>query len=469
MKELKQNIWILITISIFIFMSTLDSSIVNIALPTISRELAIPLTQSEWVVSSYLLTICCTLLVFGKLGDMFGKTTIYKIGGVIFVLGSLSCGLSHNLAVLVISRIAQAIGSGMIMSNSNGIITETFPKQQRGRALGILGAFVSLGAITGPGLGGLLLSQFNWNAIFLINVPIGILVILFGYRLLPKSTVRQKQRLDYIGMLCLAGVVLSLYAGIQLLSGTANQGLMIGLFVSSLCFLALFIFWENRVSNPLVELSLFKNEMFDESLISALIVFISAFFFTMIMPFYLQEIKGFSTGKAGLIMMVFPIIQVFLAPVAGYLADRFNKRILTIIGLGILTCGQLTYLFWQVDSTLQLIIPSIVLSSMGNSLFQAPNNTIIMNSVEKRYLGIAGALNALARNLGMVLGVGLSTTILTLAVHHFSASPVKDLTSDPLVFVKGMHTAFTVSTILCLIAFVFILSMTLKKARRHTV
>ncbi|MGX7328074.1 MFS transporter [Enterococcus bulliens] len=199
MKELKQNIWILLTICVFIFMSTLDSSIVNIALPTISRELSIPLTQSEWVVSSYLLTICCTLLIFGKLGDMLGKTTVYKVGGIIFIVGSLCCGLSQNLLMLVASRILQALGSGMIMSNSNGIITETFPKQQRGRALGILAAFVSLGAITGPGLGGLLLSQWNWNAIFLINVPIGLIGIAFGYRILPRSTHRQKQRLDYIG------------------------------------------------------------------------------------------------------------------------------------------------------------------------------------------------------------------------------------------------------------------------------
>lgn len=465
MKELKQNIWILLTICLFIFMSTLDSSIVNIALPTISRELAIPLTQSEWVVSSYLLTICCTLLIFGKLGDMLGKTTVYKAGGVIFIVGSLCCGLSQNLLMLVASRVLQALGSGMIMSNSNGIITETFPKQQRGRALGILAAFVSLGAITGPGLGGLLLSQWNWNAIFLINVPIGIIGMLFGYRILPKSAHRQKQQLDYIGMCLLAGMILTFYAAIQTLTSAAlmSIALLIGTIV---CFVALY-FWEKRARNPLVELSLFKNEIFDESLVSALFVFISAFFFTMIMPFYLQEIKGFSTSQAGMIMMVFPIVQVVLAPIAGYLADRLNKRVLTIIGLGLLTCGQLTYLLWQVTSPLTIIIPSIILSSMGNSLFQAPNNTIIMNAVEKRFLGIAGALNALSRNLGMVLGVGLSTTILTLAVHSFSNGPVNDLTSDPIIFVKGMHVAFTVSMTLCFVAFLFILTMTVKKQRQQ--
>ncbi|WP_442760008.1 MFS transporter [Enterococcus italicus] len=319
MENTKKQLWILVTVCLFTFMSVLDSSIVNIALPTISKELEITLTHSEWIVSSYLLVICCSLLLFGKLGDTFGKAKIFKIGGIIFIIGSALCGFSNSLPMLVVSRIIQAVGSGMTMSNNNGIITETFAPNQRGRALGMVGAFVSLGAITGPGLGGLLLAQFSWNSIFLVNVPIGIIGVLLGYRILPVRKRTGKERIDYLGFILLALTILSMYASIQFIqSGNIFQWpvfIFTGLFLGSCYF---FLHWENRIEKPLLQLSLFSNKIFSESLLSAFLVFISAFFYTMIMRFYLQDIKGYTASDAGLIMMVFPIVQVILAPIAGY-------------------------------------------------------------------------------------------------------------------------------------------------------
>lgn len=466
MENTKKQLWILVTVCLFTFMSVLDSSIVNIALPTISKELEITLTHSEWIVSSYLLVICCSLLLFGKLGDTFGKAKIFKIGGVIFIIGSALCGFSNSLPMLVVSRIIQAVGSGMTMSNNNGIITETFAPNQRGRALGMVGAFVSLGAITGPGLGGLLLAQFSWNSIFLVNVPIGIIGVLLGYRILPVRKRTGKERIDYLGFILLALTILSMYASIQFIqSGNIFQWpvfIFTGLFLGSCYF---FLHWENRIEKPLLQLSLFSNKIFSESLLSAFLVFISAFFYTMIMPFYLQDIKGYTARDAGLIMMVFPIVQVILAPIAGYLADRYDKRKLTILGLFLLTLGQASYFLWQLDTTLTIIIPSIVLSSIGNSFFQAPNNTVIMNTVDPKFLGIAGALNALARNLGMVLGVALSTLILTVSITQMNGKAVTSLTANPSYFVQGMHLAFGFSAILCTIAFLLTL-FSAKKSKK---
>lgn len=466
MKLQTKNTWILITVCVFTFMSVLDSSIVNIALPTISRELSISLTHSEWIVSSYLLVICCSLLLFGKLGDTFGKAKIFKMGGILFIIGSALCGFSTNLVMLVIARIIQAIGSGMTMSNNNGIITETFPPNQRGRALGMVGAFVSLGAITGPGLGGLLLAQFSWSSIFLVNVPIGILGVLLGYRFLPVHKRKMGETIDYLGFILLSVTILSMYACIQFVqTGTILQLQVFLLFFLFLGSFLLFVYWEKKVAKPLLQLELFRAKIFSESLLSAFLVFISAFFYTMIMPFYLQDIKGYSPRNAGLIMMVFPIVQVILAPVAGYLADRYNKRYLTIVGLFLLTLGQISYFAWHLDTTLAVIIPSIILSSVGNSLFQAPNNTVIMNAVDSKFLGIAGALNALARNLGMVLGVALSTLILTVSITKMNGHAVSSLTANPSYFVQGMHLAFGFSAVLCSIAFLLTLFAVRKKKK----
>ena len=182
------NIWlILIATCLFTFMSTLDASIVNIAMPMISKSLKIDMSQAEWIVSLYMLTICCLLIFWGKVSDIIGKVRIFKIGTFIFVIGSLFCGISTCIELLLISRIIQAIGASMTMATNYGIITENFPPHMRGKSLGVLGSFVSLGSIAGPGLGGIILQKFTWNYIFLINIPVGAFAIILGYFVFPKS------------------------------------------------------------------------------------------------------------------------------------------------------------------------------------------------------------------------------------------------------------------------------------------
>jgi len=174
----KRRWWILIAVCLFTFMSTLDGSIVNIALPVMSKSLAIPMNQAEWVVSIYLIIICALLLLFGKLGDSHGKIRIFKIGSVLFTVGSLLCGFNSGLVMLLAARSLQAVGAAMTMSANNGIITEVFPFNERGRALGMIGSFVALGSIAGPGIGGLILAHLSWGYIFWMNVPVGILAII---------------------------------------------------------------------------------------------------------------------------------------------------------------------------------------------------------------------------------------------------------------------------------------------------
>ncbi|GAB5057638.1 hypothetical protein COSHB9_20270 [Companilactobacillus alimentarius] len=190
---------ILISVGIFTLMATLDGSIVNIALPIISKNLHIEMNMAEWVVSIYLVTICIFLLMFGKIADSIGKIKIFKIGSVMFILGSIICGLSNNLVMLLLGRVVQAIGASMAMATNNGIITQTFPLSERGYALGYIGSFVSIGAIAGPGIGGLILGHFHWSYIFWINIPIGLIALILGYINLPKAESTNPTKFDKRG------------------------------------------------------------------------------------------------------------------------------------------------------------------------------------------------------------------------------------------------------------------------------
>ena len=197
------NIWlILIATCLFTFMSTLDGSIVNIAMPMISKSLNIEMSIAEWIVSLYMLTICCLLIFWGKLSDSIGKIKIFRIGTFIFIIGSLLCGTSKSIEMLLLSRIIQALGASMTMATNYGIITEYFPKEMRGKSLGILGSFVSLGSIAGPSLGGLILQNYSWHYIFLINIPVGLFAIILGYFVFPKKISKNLNfNIDYLGFI----------------------------------------------------------------------------------------------------------------------------------------------------------------------------------------------------------------------------------------------------------------------------
>ncbi|GAT17853.1 hypothetical protein C5L25_001565 [Secundilactobacillus silagei JCM 19001] len=212
----KHRWWILAAVGLFTFMSTLDASIVNIALPVISSDLKVPMNQAEWVVSIYLIVICALLLLFGKLGDSLGKIKIFRIGTVLFVLGSLLAGFNGSFYLLLLARIVQALGASMTMANNNGIVTEIFPFGERGRALGMIGSFVALGAIAGPGLGGIVLSQLSWGYIFWLNVPIGVVTIIIGQTILPADLTKSHEKIDRFGALTMALFMVSLFVGIFL-------------------------------------------------------------------------------------------------------------------------------------------------------------------------------------------------------------------------------------------------------------
>lgn len=450
----KHRWWILVAVCLFTFMSTLDGSIVNIALPVMSKDLKIPMNQAEWVVSIYLIVICALLLLFGKLGDAYGKIKIFKIGSILFTIGSLLCGFNSGLFVLLAARVIQAIGAAMTMSTNNGIITEVFPFTERGRALGMIGSFVALGSIAGPGVGGLILAHLNWGYIFLINVPVGILAIILGAMILPKDITLTKQKIDKLGAFLFAVVMVTLFGGIFLGQeiGFTKPVILLLLLVAVIAAVV-FVYIELHVEKPILELKIFKNANFSLSILCAFLIFVANFFFNVISPFYLENARGLAANYAGYALMTFPIVQVIVAPISGTISDKIGPELLTFIGLIIISISQVGYMLMNLATPLWVFMFFVGLVGFGNGVFQAPNNTIVMNSVEVKDLGIAGGINALARNFGMVIGISAATTVLFSAMSHTAGRTVTSYEpAHPELFISGMHVAFIVSLVICLIA-----------------
>ncbi|CAM3531994.1 MULTISPECIES: MFS transporter [Saccharibacillus] len=452
--QVQQRRWrILIILNLFTFMATLDGSIVNVALPSISSSLGLELGHAQWVSSIYLMAICSFILLFGRLGDIFGKIRIFRIGTIVFVVGSLLCGLSGSLATLIAARVVQAIGASMTMANSQGIVTDIFPSTERGKALGLVGTFVSLGSIAGPGVGGLMVGSLGWESIFWINVPLGLLAILLGAKLLPRDLQTAKRSIDGGGSLLFAGFIVSLVAAI-LLGQEIGYGdwRILALFAFAAVSFALFLRRESRIDEPMLNLGLFRNPLFSLSILCGFLVFVSMFCYNIIAPFYLQSILGLSPSSAGWTMMLYPLVMVVVAPLSGAMSDRFGSEWLTFIGLLLMVGAQAGLASLHAGSPLVVVGGCIALLGLGGGLFQSPNNSLVMSTVPRPQLGIAGSVNSLIRNLGMVTGIAVATTTLFGVMSGKAGYRVTGLIPDrPDIFLSGMHVVFTVSACICVV------------------
>lgn len=372
-------------------------------------------------------------------------------------MGSLFCGISSTLEMLLISRIIQATGASMTMATNYGIITENFPPEMRGRSLGVLGSFVSLGSIAGPGIGGVIIQKYTWHYIFLINIPIGIFAFVLGYFVFPKSKKKDiPLNLDYLGFILFDMFIISLFMGIFIgqVIGFTKLSIII-LFIIAVCSFVGFIFREKRAKNPLIDLTIFNNKSFSVGLTCAVLIFSSNLFMNTLLPFYLQDTLKLSSLMSGFILMCVPIAMVIVAPISGALSDKIGAKGLTFLGLFIVSVSQLLFILIGLKTTISYLVILTLLAGTGVALFQSPNNSIIMSSVEHNHLGIAGSINSLARNIGMVTGLSLSTTILYSSMTQKAGYKVNGyINGRDDLFLYGMHIAFLVSFSLCFIAFI---------------
>ncbi|MFT8871975.1 MAG: MFS transporter [Sporolactobacillus sp.] len=443
MTERERSVTLFVVVSMS-FLATLDSSIVNIALPSMSRQLNAPLSAIEWVIAGYSIMICAALLFFGRLGDMIGKAKVFQFGVAVFTLASLFCGFSSSLPVLVLCRVLQGFGASAYMANNQGLITELYPRQGRGRALGVLIAAVALGMMIGPPLGGLIVSMASWNWIFLIKVPLGVVLFFIGRRCLPFHQRQTRQTMDVAGsVLQFIGTCLLFAALIAAQSlGFASPLIWISLIVSAV-LIGLFLVVERLRRAPLLDLRLFGNSQFSIGILCALIAYVCMAATLLLWPFYLQDTLELSAGAAGFMMMFSPLIIAVLSPFFGHLSDRFGSEMLTLVGLTVLGVSFLLMACLRAHTGIGGCLLVLAVMSVGQALFQPPNNSLIMSACPADELGIAGSVNSLVRNLGQMIGITLATTclydLMSLKLHRTVTSYVFGRDD---VFVFGMRGVY---------------------------
>jgi len=393
-----------------VFMSTLDSSIVNIALPVIMASFSVSVAVIEWVPMIYLLTVSSLLLTFGRLSDIYGKRPVYCIGFLIFSLGSLFCALAGGAGALIAARALQGTGAAMLMACSPALVVDAFPPAERGRALGMVGTVVAAGLTTGPALGGLILEHFTWPVIFFINIPIGIAAAAAASQVLKRVPgTPSKEPLDLAGAVLLICCFSSFLVGF---SHCNDWGLTSGPFLTSLAVFLLsavgLALVETRSRHPIIQPSLLRIRLFALPVLSAVILFGGLFTVTFLMPFYLVHPMAMSMDGVGVILMIPFFFLFFVSPASGALSDRIGSRALCTAGMALLSLSLLLLSRLPPTTTIVDIAWRLSLTGIAIGTFISPNSAAAMSAVPPNRRGIASGAVATARNLGMVIGVALA-------------------------------------------------------------
>ncbi len=407
-----------------IFLGTIDASIVNVALPTMAKELDTTFAAVQWVVLAYLLTLATLTLGVGRLGDMLGKKPIYTTGFAIFTLGSVLCGMAPGIEWLVGFRVVQAIGAAMIFALGMAIITQAFPPSERGKALGISGALVSIGIVIGPSLGGLIVDLWSWRWIFIVNLPIGILGTAAAHRFVPDVPPPGGQRFDFAGAAVFFVALMTFMLGLSLAQsrgfGSVSVLALLGVGIAAI---TLFVAVERRVSQPMLDMALFQNRLLTINLLTGWMTFFAISGLFILVPFYLENVLGASPRMVGLLIAPTPLLLGLSAPISGSISDRIGPRRVLVFGLAILVGAYLAMQLLQADSPLWMIMLVMAPAGLGMGIFQSPNNSAVMGSATAERLGVTSAMLTITRNTGQLTGIAVLGAVWALRVsHHFGAT-----------------------------------------------
>ncbi len=432
-----------------IFMSTLSNGIVNVALPVLTREFEASLVLAQWVVLGYVLCITGLLLPAGRLADMRGRKEVFLGGFVVFAIGAALCTFAPSLPWLIAARVIQGIGGAFVQANSGALITQAFPPNERGRALGLNGSFVSAGALTGPIVGGFITAAFGWRASFLAILVVSAIATPAGWWMLRRSPVKPGQRFDLAGaalfLLATGSLMLALNGGS--VAGWLAPGTL-GLLALAVVAGGAFVVVERRVAQPTVDFAMFANRGFSTAVAAAFLSFMAISGNVLLMPFYFQYVLHEPPDTTGLYLIASPVTMMVMAPLGGWLSDRSGPRMITAVGLTLEVAVLASLATLAVDTHPLAVSAMLVLMGVALALFNSPNSNAMFSSVSPSHLGLVGGFQALSRNLGQSLGqtvAGVLWSVGTLAVAGEVSSATQ---ASPEAMMAGFHLAYGVAACL---------------------
>jgi EmrB/QacA subfamily drug resistance transporter len=396
----------------------------NFALPALVEAFDADVTSVQWTVSGYSIAMAGLLLAFGRLSDVIGKKSIFVSGFIVFGIGAALCSIANSLPLLISFRLLQACGAAMLVSNGTAIIADIFPQFERGRALGLTSMVVAAAALTAPILGGFLIEISGWRATFYVHVPLSIAGAVANFKMLPDLHARARQRFDALGAASLSTTMVSLTMiisqGHRLGWSSTQIVLLIGVCAASF---ASFLIMNSRVEHPVLYLSLLRTRMF---FMSNACVFIYSFQFAgtgLLLPFFLQQVLGYSATGMGLLLMAQPALQIVISPVSGWLTERVEYRFLASAGLVLQVVALILLGFLGVEATRGGIVLTLALLGIGAAIFETPNTAAIMGSVTRDGLGTAAGFLATMRHLGISISAATLSTVFSARTAHYLAAP----------------------------------------------
>jgi EmrB/QacA subfamily drug resistance transporter len=441
-KSLKRSVLLVSTFAAFL--TPFLSSAINLALPSIGKDLQASAISLGWIASSFILSSAIFLLPFGKLADIIGRKKVFTYGILLFTISTSLIIFCKSITTLIILRIFQGVAGAMIFGTSLAIITSVFKVGERGRAMGINITAVYLGLSTGPVIGGLLTQYFGWRSIFAFLVPFGILsLILITTRIKTEWAEARGEKFDWRGSIIYGASLASFMYGFSKLP--SSHGWII--LCSGIILAAGFLFFEKKIDNPVFDVRLIlRNRVFAFSGIAALIHYSATSATGFFISLYLQYLKGFDARTAGLIMISQPVVMALLSPLAGKLSDRRNPGVIASVGMGLTAAGLILLCFVNENTPVISIVLLLLLMGTGFGLFSSPNSNAIMSSVDKKHLGVASGVVGTMRMVGQMMSMGIAMMLLAL---YIGDQKINQSTYPGLM--HSMRTGFMIFSMLCIL------------------
>ena len=440
--------WALAGLSLSMLLSSLGTSIANVALPTLAQAFSASFREVQWVILAYLLAVTTLIVGVGRLGDIAGRRRLLLAGIFLFTAASVLCGVAPTLRLLIVARAVQGLGAAIMMSLAIAFIGETVPKERTGSAMGLLGTMSAIGTALGPSLGGILISGLGWRSIYFVNLPLGLLAFLLAWRCLPadrQAPAADRGRFDHAGTLLLA-LSLASYALAMTMGHVRFGAVNVALLVAAVVGVGMFVLAETRAASPLIPLAMFRDSVLSAGFAMSALVTTVVMATLVVGPFYLSGALALDAARVGLVMSSGPIVAALTGVPAGRLVDRFGAHRMSIVGLVAMAVGASVLTLLPTSFGVPGYVAPLIVITAGYALFQAANNTAVMANVRPDRRGVVSGMLGLSRNLGLITGASVMGSVFALG-----SSSADIMAARPEAIAAGMRTTFGVATALIVV------------------